>query len=69
MALEIKGIPRVFMFDGKELQDPNPDLTPQEVMDLYSANHPELNNGKVVGPEIKDDRQEFTFSAVLGEKG
>lgn len=69
MALEIKGIPRVFKYNDKELPEINPDLPPKQVMEVYSNTYPELNNAKLSGPEIKDGKQVFTFSAVLGTKG
>ena len=50
MALEIKGLQRVFKFkkDSKELvlSDPNNELSVNEVMDFYSMTYPELTTDR-----------------------
>ena len=44
MALEIKGLKRVFKLkkgnNTLKLDDPNPDMLPVEVMDFYSMTYP-----------------------------
>lgn len=54
MALEIKGLQRVFKFkkDSMELvlDDPNSELSVNEVMDFYSMTYPELTTATVHGP-------------------
>ena len=67
--MEIEKLKRVFKFNDQELADSNPNLTPKEVMELYSNQYPELNNGKITGPVIDDDKQVFTFKTILGSKG
>ena len=56
MALEIKGLQRVFKFkkDSKELvlSDPNNELSVNEVMDFYSMTYPELTTATVHGPDF-----------------
>ena len=69
MALSIKNLVREFSFNDTILPDPNPTLSPDEVMALYSGTYPELNNATLVGPEIVEDKQVFTFKTVLGTKG
>lgn len=69
MALEIKGLKRVFRYNDKNLPDINESMTPQEVMDVYSNTYPELTNGSITGPEIKDEKQVFTFKTIVGTKG
>ena len=60
MALEIKGMKRVFKMKKNSqeivLDDPNVNMSPAEVMDFYSMNYPELTTATVHGPEIEDDR-------------
>ena len=60
MALEIKGLQRVFKFkkDSMELvlDDPNSELSVNEVMDFYSMTYPELTTATVHGPEWEDDK-------------
>ena len=59
MALEIKGLQRVFKFrkDSKELvlSDPDSSLSVNEVMDFYSMTYPELTTATVHGPEWEND--------------
>jgi len=38
---------RSFLFGGTELPDPDPELSPEEVLDHYSRQYPQLNRGKV----------------------
>lgn len=40
MALNIQNIKRVFKFGNRDLADPNPDFTPDEVMAFYSNTYP-----------------------------
>ena len=60
MALEIKGLQRIFKFrkDSKELvlSDPNSSLSVNEVMDFYSMTYPELTTATVHGPEWEEDK-------------
>ena len=55
MALEIKGLQRVFKIrkgsSEIELADPDNSLSPNEVMDFYSMTYPELTTASVHGPE------------------
>ena len=61
MALEIKGLQRVFKFrkgsSEIELADPDDSLSPNEVMDFYSMTYPELTTASVHGPECEDDHR------------
>ena len=82
MALEIKGMKRVFKMKknsqeiGQGIQkvepfwdDPNVNMSPAEVMDFYSMNYPELTTATVHGPEIEDDRAVYEFKTTIGVKG
>ena len=73
MALEIKGLQRVFKIrkgsSEIELADPDDSLSPNEVMDFYSMNYPELTTASVHGPEIEDDRAVYEFKTTIGVKG
>ena len=58
MALEIKGLKRVFKLkkgnNTLKLDDPNPDMLPAEVMDFYSMTYPELRSEeRRVGKECR----------------
>lgn len=69
MSLQITVLKRKFIFEEKELPEINEKLSAKQVADFYSGQYPELNNATIVGPEIKDGEQVFTFKTVLGQKG
>lgn len=73
MALEVKGIKRVFVIEINkekiELQDPNPDMTPEQVMDSYSSLYPHLTTATISGPKLENDNQIFEFNTTIGTKG
>ena len=75
MALEVKKVKRVFLLKkGKsdtaiELADPNPKMSPEEVLDHYSGEYPELTNSTIAPGEIKEGRMEFQINSSFGPKG
>ena len=68
MALEIKGLQRVFKIrkgsSEIELADPDNSLSPNEVMDFYS-----MTTASVHGPECEDDSVVYRFKTTIGTKG
>lgn len=66
-------LPRVFIFNRQgtniELADPSGEMLPASVLNFYSNTYPELTTAKMEGPEIKNDRVEYTFQTTLGTKG
>lgn len=60
---------REFRKDGERLPDPNKNLPPGQVLEIYSNTYPELTNAKIVGPKIEDNKQVYEFQTVLGTKG
>lgn len=66
-------LPRVFLFERQgtkiELADPSADLTPAAVLNFYSQTYPELTTARMEGPEIKNDRVEYSFQTTFGTKG
>ena len=60
MALKVTG-KRIFKFKKGgnviDLEDPNQNMTPDEVMDFYANHHSELLNGSVTGPELGEGEQ------------
>jgi PRTRC genetic system protein C len=69
MALEVTNLTRKFMFKNKELADPNPELSVEEVLKQYVPKHEELTTATISGPEIKDDKAVYTFNTTVGTKG
>lgn len=66
-------LPRIFRFDNKgnevELPDPEPNFTPESVLNFFSGAYPILTTAKIEGPEIANDRIEYKFVTTLGTKG
>jgi PRTRC genetic system protein C len=73
MALEITSLERVFNYkkDKKDIQltDPNPSMSPEEVMKFYAGTHPELTNGIVEGPVVVKDKATYTMATKAGKLG
>lgn len=69
MALNVKVFPRVFKHKDLKLTDPNPNLTPDEVMAFYSNQYPELTTSNVFGPKIEKDEAVYEFRTTVGTKG
>ena len=73
MALDIKGIKRVFKLKKGNstlvLEDPDSRMSLTEVTDFYSMNYPELTTATVHGPVIRDDRTMYEFKTTIGTKG
>lgn len=71
--MKVKALPREFVLTwgggDVRLSDPNPDMTPSEVMAFYSNSYPELTNGSVAAPEVKSTKLVYTFSTTVGKKG
>ena len=71
--LLINQLPRIFLFDRQgttiELSDPSMDMQPEGVLNFYAQTYPELTTAKWEGPQIKNDRVEYTFHTNLGTKG
>ena len=71
--MTITSLERIFMFKNGSakitLQDPNPDMSPNGVMDFYSGTYPELTTATVHGPEIENDRVVYRFKTTIGTKG
>ena len=73
MALEIKGLKRVFKLkkgnNTLKLDDPNPDMLPVEVMDFYSITYPELTTSTPHGPLIVEGGADNEYKMTKGTKG
>ena len=73
MALDIKGIKRVFKLKKGNstlvLEDPDSRMSPTEVTDFYSMNYPELTTATLHGPEFEEDRAVYHFKTTIGTEG
>ena len=51
---KVSKLRRVFAFNGKELPDPDPSASPQDLINnVFSKSYPSLANGTYKGPIIK----------------
>ena len=62
-------LPRVFIFNGSTLADPDDDLEPDQVKRIYAGTYPALTNASISGPETKEGRRVYTFTAAVKTKG
>ena len=68
MALEIKGLKRVFKLkkNGETLR---PEMAVNDVMDFYSMTYPELTTATPHGPVMEDGCAVYEFKTTIGTKG
>lgn len=69
MALNVTGMKRVFKYGNRELEDPNKNMSPEEVMQFYSGTYAELTTSNVHGPKIEGDKAVYEFKTTIGTKG
>lgn len=69
MALNITGLKRVFKYGNRTLDDPNKNMTPDEVMAFYAGTYPELTTSNVHGPRIEGSKAIYEFKTTVGTKG
>jgi PRTRC genetic system protein C len=69
MAIEVKEIKRVFSYNNEKLVDPNPEMSPNEVLDFYANTHPELTTAQAVEKGIEGNTVTYEFTVVKGTKG
>ena len=69
MALQVNGLDRVFMHGNITLNDPDPSMAPEEVMQFYTNTYPELTTSNVHGPEVNGDKAVYKFKTTVGTKG
>lgn len=73
MSLSVTSLVRSFKFHNGNtdliLNDPNPTMLPDEVMEFFSNTYPELTTATVQGPEIENDTIVYFFKTTIGTKG
>lgn len=67
--MKVTALTRTFAYAGVALPDPNPNLSADQVRDVYSATYPELATATVEGPETSDGKMLYTFRRAAGMKG
>lgn len=51
------------------LEDPNINFSPNEIMEMYSNQYPQLANATIESKGIVEDAILFNFATVAGTKG
>ncbi len=73
MALEVQGLRREFRYkqNGQTVDLPDPDQgrTPEQVLQFYSNQYPELTTAKIAGSDYEGDRIVYEISTTIGTKG
>ena len=69
MAIAKERVERVFKYNNRNLPDPNPKLTPEQVKDQFAAQYPELATAVITGPALVGGKQVYAFERAVGTKG
>jgi len=59
--MHIKSLTRIFKMGSVELADPDPSLSPKEVLDMYSVNYPQLKSASLSEPNVIADRLVYSI--------
>jgi PRTRC genetic system protein C len=69
MELEVKTIERKFKYNDEEFSDPNPEMSPNEVLDFYANTYPELTTAQAIESDYDNGTITYEFKVVKGTKG
>jgi PRTRC genetic system protein C len=69
MTIKAALIKRVFQFNGITLEDIDPNMSPEEVRDVYSAQYGELTTAEIIDHGIENDTHRYEFRKAIGTKG
>ena len=70
MAAVLLTLTRIFRFAGRDLGDPEPSMSVDEVLKHYARMFPRLNGGKVAEPIIQGDAQVYELrQGNFGDRG
>ena len=64
----MKIMPRMFNYNNIVLDDPDPQMSPEDVKNFYANLYPELTQAIVEGPELGENL-EYKFNRSYGTKG
>jgi PRTRC genetic system protein C len=69
MSVQVRAMERTFAYNGLQLPDPDPRLTPEQVRDLYASSYPEITTASIEGPDASGGTLRYKFTRALGTKG
>ena len=67
--VKVEALTRVFIYNGVKLPDPGPNLSVEQVRDMYVATYPELATAVVEGPSPGLRRDAVHIHARGGREG
>ena len=67
--MKIEKLEREFSYNGLRLADPNPNLTVEEVRNLYAISYPEIATAAIEGPEAVGNKLIYRLTRAIGSKG
>lgn len=69
--MAVNKLKRVFIYNDKKLEDPNPEWTTKMVIDFYSSTYPEIVNSHLTGPDVNTETNEveYKIETKVGTKG
>lgn len=66
----VENLERVFIFNGIKLEDINPNLSEQTILNHYSGIYPELTNATIESKGIQNNKEiVYEFKTSIGVKG
>ena len=67
--MKIESVRREFSYNGVSLADPDADMSPEDVRDVYSATYGELTTAEVIDHGIENSTHRYEFRKQVGTKG
>jgi len=67
--MKVEKLEREFSYNGLRLADPNPNLTVEEVRNLYAISYPEIATAAIEGPEAVGNKLIYRLTRAIGSKG
>lgn len=67
--MKVEKLVREFNHNGMRLPDPNPNLSVEEVRNLYATAHPDIATAAIEGPEAVGNKLIYRLTRAIGTKG
>jgi len=65
----MEALARTFKYNTIVLDDPDPEMTPEQVKEFYANIYPELTQANIEGPELAENGLNYKFHRSYGTKG
>jgi PRTRC genetic system protein C len=67
--MEVHVLEREFLYNGVNLPDTTPTMTPEQVRETYTHLYPEIATAAIEGPETVAGKLVYKFVRAIGAKG